>query len=217
MTGEPFPRELLLRLKHMIVSHHGAYEFGSPKLPMTLEAVALHHLDNLDAKIHSFQQLIRDDPNIESHWTNFNQPSRPQVVQGRPQVALKSLRSITVTARPRLTAWNYAHKPLHLNEHVTAAELPAGQAAGHRQATGHRRRAKSTNSRRGDQNNSSSAGKLPTARNHLVACRRTRKPATAGYQVTGVFRRGGKRFRLRATRGQRVRHRSQTRYLHRRQ
>ena len=42
LTGEPFPPELLLRLKHMIVSHHGTYEFGSPKLPMTLEAMALH-------------------------------------------------------------------------------------------------------------------------------------------------------------------------------
>ena len=38
LTGESFPSELLLRLKHMIVSHHGAHEFGSPKLPMTLEA-----------------------------------------------------------------------------------------------------------------------------------------------------------------------------------
>ena len=35
LTGEPFPEELLLRLQHMILSHHGAYEFGSPKLPMT--------------------------------------------------------------------------------------------------------------------------------------------------------------------------------------
>ncbi len=66
------PEELVLRLKHMIVSHHGQYEYGSPKLPMTLEAVALHHLDNLDAKIHSFDQLMRDDPNVESGWTNFH-------------------------------------------------------------------------------------------------------------------------------------------------
>jgi 3'-5' exoribonuclease len=71
-TGEPVPAETVLRLKHMIVSHHGQYEFGSPKLPMTLEAVALHHLDNLDAKVHSFQQQMRDDPNVESPWTSFN-------------------------------------------------------------------------------------------------------------------------------------------------
>ncbi len=73
LSGEPVPVELQLRLKHMIVSHHGQYEFGSPKLPMTLEAVALHQLDNLDAKLHSFQQLMVDDPNIDSSWTNFHQ------------------------------------------------------------------------------------------------------------------------------------------------
>ena len=56
----------------MIVSHHGQYEFGSPKLPMTLEAVALHQLDNLDAKMHSFPQLMLDDPNVDSSWTNFH-------------------------------------------------------------------------------------------------------------------------------------------------
>jgi 3'-5' exoribonuclease len=72
LAGESVPEELVLRLKHMIVSHHGQYEFGAPKLPMTLEAVALHHLDNLDAKLHSFEQLIRDDPNVDSGWTNFH-------------------------------------------------------------------------------------------------------------------------------------------------
>lgn len=72
LSGEPVPRELALRIKHMIVSHHGTHEFGSPKVPMTLEAVALHHLDNLDAKVQSFDQLIRDDPNVDSGWTNFH-------------------------------------------------------------------------------------------------------------------------------------------------
>jgi 3'-5' exoribonuclease len=72
LTGEPFPVEVVLRLKHMIVSHHGEYEYGSPKLPMTLEALALYYLDNLDAKIFSFQQQLRDDPNVGSAWTHFN-------------------------------------------------------------------------------------------------------------------------------------------------
>ena len=71
LSGETFPEELALRLKHMIVSHHGEYEFGSPKLPMTLEAVALHYMDNLDAKMHSLGQLIRDDANTDSPWTPY--------------------------------------------------------------------------------------------------------------------------------------------------
>ena len=49
---------------------------------MTLEAVALHQLDNLDAKIHSFQQLMRDDPNVESCWTNFNQTLGRKLYKG---------------------------------------------------------------------------------------------------------------------------------------
>jgi 3'-5' exoribonuclease len=72
LSGESVPEETALRLKHMIVSHHGQYEFGAPKLPMTLEAIALHHLDNLDAKLHNFEQLIRDDANLDSAWTQFH-------------------------------------------------------------------------------------------------------------------------------------------------
>jgi 3'-5' exoribonuclease len=71
LSGEPFPEALALQLKHMIVSHHGQYEFGSPKLPMTLEAVALHFLDNLDARMHSIGQLIREDANTASNWTPY--------------------------------------------------------------------------------------------------------------------------------------------------
>jgi 3'-5' exoribonuclease len=82
LTGEPFPDELLLRLKHMIVSHHGAYEFGSPKLPMTLEAVALHYLDNLDAKIHTFGREIREDPSRDSSWTPFQQSLGRRLFKG---------------------------------------------------------------------------------------------------------------------------------------
>lgn len=71
LTGEDFPEELALRLKHMIVSHHGQLEYGSPTLPMTLEAVALHYLDNLDARMQSFGQLLREDSSSDSHWTVY--------------------------------------------------------------------------------------------------------------------------------------------------
>jgi 3'-5' exoribonuclease len=82
LTGEPFPTELLLRLKHMILSHHGTYEFGSPKLPMTPEAIALHYLDNLDAKVHSFTRDIRDDRNRESAWTPFSPSLQRRLFKG---------------------------------------------------------------------------------------------------------------------------------------
>lgn len=82
LTGEPFPEELLLRLKHMIVSHHGSYEFGSPKLPMTPEAIALACLDNLDAKVHAFHREIREDPGKESRWTPFQQDLGRRLFKG---------------------------------------------------------------------------------------------------------------------------------------
>src|SRR5262245_36671766 len=72
LSGEPFPKYLAVEIKHMVISHHGEYEYGSPKLHMTLEAVAIHHLDNLDAKMASFTQLMVDCPNVESNWTQYH-------------------------------------------------------------------------------------------------------------------------------------------------
>lgn len=65
-----FPPELAMLVKHMLVSHHGAYEFGSPKLPQTLEAVMLHSLDDLDGKIQAIQSLPDKEPG--SKWTAFH-------------------------------------------------------------------------------------------------------------------------------------------------
>lgn len=84
LTGEAFPSELLLRLKHMILSHHGSYEFGSPRLPMTVEAIALHLIDNLDSKIHSFIRDIRGDRNQSAAWTPFNPTLNRRLFKGLP-------------------------------------------------------------------------------------------------------------------------------------
>ncbi len=89
LTGEAFPQELELRLKHMILSHHGSYEHGSSRLPMTLEAIALHFLDNLDAKIHEFARTIEDDPNGDSAWTPFVPRLDRKMYKGRPVVPSK--------------------------------------------------------------------------------------------------------------------------------
>jgi len=69
--GSPFPDQTLQQIKHMILSHHGQYEFGSPKLPMTAEAVALHYLDNLDAKLEQVREQIQTAPDTESKWTPY--------------------------------------------------------------------------------------------------------------------------------------------------
>ena len=69
-TIPEFSVELALLVKHMLVSHHGAYEFGSPKLPQTLEAVILHSLDDLDGKIQAIQNMPEKEPG--SKWTAFH-------------------------------------------------------------------------------------------------------------------------------------------------
>jgi len=87
LSGEPLPKETVLRLKHVILSHHGEYAFGSPKLPMTLEAVALNFLDNLDAKIHAFDRLMREDPNVDSPWTTYHANLDRKLFKGNKQAS----------------------------------------------------------------------------------------------------------------------------------
>jgi 3'-5' exoribonuclease len=66
---EGFPEELKLQLSHMILSHHGTGEFGSPKAPMTAEAIALHHAEDLDAKVNMFLGRIREAREKGQRWT----------------------------------------------------------------------------------------------------------------------------------------------------
>jgi 3'-5' exoribonuclease len=66
-----FPEEISLRLKHLILSHHGEYVFGSPKRPKFLEAFALHLIDDLDAKMNGLKRFM-DRDRQEGNWTEFN-------------------------------------------------------------------------------------------------------------------------------------------------
>ena len=61
---EPFPERLRVLVEHMILSHHGKYEFGSPKLPMTPEAILLNVLDDLEAKMQAMRnEFARSEAN----------------------------------------------------------------------------------------------------------------------------------------------------------
>ena len=70
-TGQPFPDELKNRLQHIVLSHHGRYEFGSPRLPATPEAMLIHLLDNIDAKLEQYFCAIDSDSDENSRWTQF--------------------------------------------------------------------------------------------------------------------------------------------------
>jgi 3'-5' exoribonuclease len=67
-----FPKDLSILLKHLLLSHHGQYIWGSPKRPMTLEAVMLHHLDDMDAKINGIQQFLKKQVLDGSKWSSYH-------------------------------------------------------------------------------------------------------------------------------------------------
>ena len=69
---ENFPPALAMEIKHILVSHHGETEFGSPKRPKTVEALVIHMMDDLDAKINAFHEFIEGSAETDSDWTAFH-------------------------------------------------------------------------------------------------------------------------------------------------
>jgi 3'-5' exoribonuclease len=67
-----FPEQTALLLKHLLLSHHGEYELGSPKRPKILEALALNLIDDLDAKMNGLGGFIERHADPETGWTDFN-------------------------------------------------------------------------------------------------------------------------------------------------
>jgi 3'-5' exoribonuclease len=73
LRGLPlFPPALRSMVEHMILSHHGKLEFGSPKVPQFPEALLLHHLDDMDSKMECMRELISSDRQVEGCFTAYN-------------------------------------------------------------------------------------------------------------------------------------------------
>lgn len=73
LAGLPdFPPRLRTLVEHLIVSHHGKYEFGSPKLPQFPEALLFHYLDDMDSKMECMRSLVEQDRQVEGYFTGFN-------------------------------------------------------------------------------------------------------------------------------------------------
>lgn len=68
---DSFPHELLTQLQHCILAHHGKYEYGSPKLPALIEAVALNYADDTDAKLETFQEILENNAS-NTGWLGYN-------------------------------------------------------------------------------------------------------------------------------------------------
>lgn len=68
---EGFPHKLLAQVQHCILAHHGKYEFGSPKIPAIIEAVALNYADDTDAKLETFKEILENNSE-NSGWLGYN-------------------------------------------------------------------------------------------------------------------------------------------------
>src|SRR3984893_890973 len=67
-----FPESLKTLVEHLIISHHGQYDFGSPKLPMFPEALMLHYLDDLDSKMEAMRAHFEREAALDGPWTSYN-------------------------------------------------------------------------------------------------------------------------------------------------
>jgi 3'-5' exoribonuclease len=69
---DAFPANLLVKLRHLILAHHGEYEKASARLPQTIEAVILHHADNMDAQTVGVRQLVQGNVSDDAEWSEFD-------------------------------------------------------------------------------------------------------------------------------------------------
>ena len=103
-TVNNFPESDAIHLKHMLLSHHGQYEFGSPKRPKTLEAVVLSYVDDLDSKVNGIRTHFEKESHNDSSWTSYHRlydqyffKSEPEEESGAPI----SIDSVTSTPKKK--------------------------------------------------------------------------------------------------------------------
>jgi 3'-5' exoribonuclease len=90
-----FPPRLRVLLEHMIISHHGQLEFGSPKIPQFPEAMLLHYLDDMDSKMECMRSMLAKDRQVEGCFTGYNAAldrtvlKKDRYLEPRPKPALR--------------------------------------------------------------------------------------------------------------------------------
>jgi len=131
-----FPPRLRALVEHMMLSHHGTLEFGSPKPPQFPEALLLHYLDDLDSKMECMRALIENDRQVEGCFTNYS--------SAMERVALKKERYLNSDSEPRRAAGPVSDpgrdrqgadvavaEPLTLSGPASGAPVAAPEAAAH--------------------------------------------------------------------------------------
>ena len=124
-----FPPKLRVLVEHMIISHHGQLEFGSPKVPLFPEALLLHQLDNLDSKMECMRKMVASDRHVEGFWTGYSnsldraalktskylgeaetEPEQPPV-PCEPETELAAPEAATIQSSPPDVAWHPVPAP----------------------------------------------------------------------------------------------------------
>jgi 3'-5' exoribonuclease len=115
-----FPDELKILIEHLIISHHGQYEYGSPKLPMFPEALMLHYLDDLDSKMEAMRAQFVREAELPGAWTSYN-PSL-----GRPLLNSKKF----LEPKPQHESTPEAHQGASPEPKQQAAAAAVGSESG---------------------------------------------------------------------------------------
>jgi 3'-5' exoribonuclease len=88
-----FPEDQMLLLKHLIVSHHGTREFGSPEPPKTIEAVLLNYIDEIDSKVNAIRDFIASEDPDET-WTSYHRLLERHFYKGKKVPKVKNVNFI---------------------------------------------------------------------------------------------------------------------------
>jgi 3'-5' exoribonuclease len=122
---EGFPAPLKTVVQHLLISHHGQYEFGSPKLPMIREAMVFHYLDDLDSKMAAVRVALAT-PSGDDEWSSYSS------ALGRKFLKLDKFLSTMPAASPQATAAQsvaVAGAPIPLSPVADAQPTPAEEPA----------------------------------------------------------------------------------------
>ena len=113
-----FPPDLKTLLEHLIISHHGQYEFGSPKLPMFPEALMLHYLDDLDSKMEAMRAHFEREAQLDGPWTSYNPSMGRPLLNSAKFLQAKAAEDSTVPSPPEPEA-----EPAEPSQEEQAADL----------------------------------------------------------------------------------------------
>jgi 3'-5' exoribonuclease len=106
-----FPDALKTLVEHLIISHHGEYEFGSPKLPMFPEALMLHYLDDLDSKMEAMRAHFEREAGLDGPWTSYNASLGRPLLNTEKFLSPKKSSAPESTDAPRNSEFDSAESP----------------------------------------------------------------------------------------------------------